>query len=394
MLHIIHAEETSSPSQTYAHRLWRENPSITPTWWREMLGHTVSKIALDWRTSASSPSLLEQGINVVLTTPATYAQAAKHLSHTNLPAAMLHLCLSPQPVPQPGTLTLWHPPLELTDAEALAALTELERASTTYGLYDPLLSSPSTRRPLHRWLEIAAQAAEAAHGRRKRPALHLLMLDLDLINLSPITVTNTLHKNEPVSALELASRLGLAVIAPPPTPAETSPPAAAALRALTAMAEAEKSLQQHLGGWPAMENRPLFSVLAHLAQGLAPWPTVAHWLIWQSHVWPLMENFLTLNPAAASQNLLAAARNLMPHGPALADFSARQAQANRLAQLSGQLPAGWNPLSPAWRQNLLLSSIPGLAVLAVTPPDTLQDIQKIEDFPDASILFVPPSQSS
>lgn len=392
MLHILHAEDAPSPTQAYAHRCWQENPHIAPSWWREMHGHTVSKIAHDARLAPPS-SPLPQGLNLFLTSPATHPATQTLLAQTETPAAYLTSLCTPTPAATPAQFIIWEVPATLTDAEALATLTALEKSAATgpleaYGLSDPDLAAPDTPRPLHRWLELATEAASAVHGRRKRPALRLLHLNFDLLNLSALTSANTHHKNQPVSPLELASRLGLAVIATPlALPEEETPPSPEALATLTAFAQAEAALHQTLGGWPAVEGAPLFSVLARLSAQQPPWPTPHHWLHWQRHLWPLMESFLATHPSSAAEILRHSAQNLFPHGLSLAQFAARKPLSTLLSQLNRHLSPEAAALPAQTRQSFLLSSIPGLAALAVSPVRNLQLLQKMGDFPDVGILF-------
>lgn len=388
MLHIIGPEEELSPTRAYACQAWKENPHIVPSWWREMLGHTVSKIALDAREHPPRQNLPGQGVNLVLTTPATHAEVAEILRQTGNPQACVSICFTPQPLAAPETtFVLWEAPPETTDAEALATLTGLEKTGQPYGLFDPSLTHPATGRPLHRWLELAAEAAMAAHGRRKRPGLRLLAVEIDLLNLAAITVTNTRHKEETVSALELAARLNLAVIGLPLTTPVKAPPPPEALQALMELAAAEQTLHQTLGGWPVVEDKPLFSVLAQMTQGVPPWPTPHHWKHWERHLWPLMERFLAAQASPQAGDLRQRGQNMGAWGHLLANFAARKALESRLASLAEHVPTSLAEMSAQTRQTVILSTIPGLAALACPPNASIQDIQKERDFPDLGILF-------
>ncbi|MBI1308488.1 MAG: hypothetical protein GC129_01335 [Proteobacteria bacterium] len=400
MLTIQPAPE-SSPPQAYAHACWVANPSISPSWWREALGHTFGKLALNWRVAVSTPQALTQGCNLILTSPATHAAAHAAIAASGVPAQAFAtaLCVEklPPTLPQPApTFVVWQPAAPPTAAQALATFTRLEQAVGSgaleaYGLYDADFTQPNPPCPLHQWLELAAQAAATVHGRRKRPALGLVLATVDLLTPQALTQPNTLHKQEPVSPLELASRLGLAtVVVDAALPGDSSPPPAA-LQALTAFATAEQNLAAALGGWPAWQGQPLFSALAALTQGLAPWPTPAHWRHWCRHLLPLMEAQLaTLPPQPSFAGYHRAAAALRQWGPSLAAAAAQPLQRAALARIAPQLPAAWHTLPPPALACALISSLPGVTALAVPAVTSLQDIQKLGDFPDPAILFTSP----
>lgn len=393
MLNIIHAEDAVTPTQAYAHAAWHENPQISPAYWREFLGNTVSKIALDWRQHVSQTNLLIQGVNFILTSPTTYALACTAINKTSQPEAFVTAHVTPQ-ISEilPATYLVWQIPLSIPEPEILTSLTQLEQAVKAgvleaYGIHDPLLAHANTPRPLHQWLEWAAIAAEKTHGRRKRAALRVLMIETDLLNLAPFTLANTKHREESVSPLELAARLGLATIAIAPAfPTEDSP-TAQALQALTNLAQAEHTLNLALEGWPSLHNQPLFSVLAALNQGVPPWPTPHHWQHWQTHLWPLMESYLQAHPSPQATALLNAVSLFIPYGPVLANAAAQPAIMAEISRISANLPPSWHENSPQILQSALLSSLPGLTTLALDGLNNIQAIQKLGDFSDPGILF-------
>lgn len=406
MLKILHAAEDPTPGQTYAHACWRANPRIAASWWRESQGHTVGKIGLDWRSAVTNPQLLTQGANLVLATPATLAATQAALAQTNVaeaaclwletanPATSLNQTLPPQ------TILIWKVPADTPQPTRHSTLVALEEASRQgqiagYGLNDPDLATPHTPLPLHIWLEEAAQAAEQAHGRKKRPALRSLLAGLDLLDFNWLTIANTQHHGQPVSPLELAARLGLMVVATPgawPQEENTAPPAEA-LQALTRAAQAEAELAQTLGGWPQREGRPLFSLLGALGQGQAPWPNPAEWVRWQRHQLPFLAGFwqapATANPALCGPvgAYLQALAGLEPHGAALANHAAQTHLMQVFSHISSQLPAPYRRESLSTQAASLLGSTPGLTVLALPQPGNLQAVQVLEDFPDLAFLF-------
>lgn len=411
MLKILHTAEELPPAQAYAHACWRANPRIAASWWRESQGHTVGKLGLDWRTQVAQPELLTRGANLVLASPATWGATQAALAQMGVAeAACLWLetqdpatCLN-QALP-PSTVLIWQVPANTTQAARSATLTALEEATRRgriagYGLNDPGLATLHTTLPLHIWLEEAAQAAEVAHGRKKRPALRYLLAELDMLNFSWITTANTQHHGQPVSPLELAARLGFMVVATPGAwpQEEDAPPPAEALQALTHAAQAEAALAQALGGWPQLEGQPLFSLLAALGQGLPPWPAPAGWTSWQRHQLPFLASFWQAqtgaNPALATPvgAYLNALEGLQPWGQTLANHAAQAQLKAVFAHISGRLPAPYRAQPLPVQAAALLGSTPGLAALALPHIGNLQAVQVLEDFADLAFLFTKPSK--
>jgi hypothetical protein len=380
VLTIIDANATPSPSRAYAEAAWRANPSISPSWWRENLGYTHSKLAYDGRAVRLAPRALEQGVNLVLATPATMPQGAPDGVVTLLQSAELHAPAEVLLLPTAG----------FDDDALLAALVVLERrvANGTlqaYGVADEGLASPRPPRPLHQLLALATQAAEQAWGRKKRPSLRVVLAPLDVLDWQLLLTPNTRHKDEAVSALELAARLGLWVlVAPRVQPTATA--SAAALAALTTLAEAEARLHQQLRGqWPHVAGQPLFSALKLLQAGHAPWPTPAMASVWRTEVWPQLRQQWALWPEASP--LLAQWQVTLPWVAELAAAAAAPLAAQAIAQW--QLPAPWAALSATLQQLAVLASVPGVGAVLTPPTADIGPLLSLPDYPDVGALLAP-----
>lgn len=403
MLTISHTEDTH-PAKAFADACWAQNPALTPDHWRELDGITVGRVALDWREDVGSPAAVAQGFNLILTSVRTHAQAAALLAQTlSNPAAAVTACVLEDPAAQLPTLSpaptfaIWQPPYAVAGFDETAArqLLALENAAKSgliqaYGVADIALAAPQTSRPLHRWLQHAAQAAEAAWGRRKRPALRLLAAPFDLLTPGLLTHATSLHHESPVTTLEHAARLSLGVIALPQA-APGAQPSAAAVSALTAAAEAEQQLLAALRNqWPQVENHPLFSLLLPLSEGLPPWSTPAEAVAWCTLLPELSAQWSSLPlPAAAGRVLAAylpALSALPPHAPALAGAAAQSHLRAVFSHISPKLPPAWQSLNPAALNLALLASFPAVTAVssAAEPPASLLTLPTL---PDAAILF-------
>ena len=399
MLHIEHDTDPRPATKQYADGLWAANPRLSPDWWRELQGHTVGKLALDWRTTCHQPDYLNQGCNLVLVSPATAAQAAQHIQAAATPAAIVTIIQGDDLTvlaQSAATFALWQQPANLAEHQRHSGLQQLEDAVRqghiqAYGV----VLGPACTHPLHLWLNAAAEAAQTVYGRRKRPALRLLGAQQDLLHLDLFTHPSTLHHAEAVSALELASRLGLSTLLLPLSLPQVPPatPPAAALQALTAAAQAEASLNQALGGWPQTQGQPLFSLLAALGQGQPPWPTPWVWQAWQAHVWPtLLQQWQALalaGPAdTARSSYITALENLLPHAAALAEAAAQPLQSQMLASLTPRLPMLWQTQPPQAQALAILSGLAGADCIAVARPFALESFRLQPGLPDAAALLL------
>lgn len=393
MLHIHHTEDPDgadprSPSKLYADTCWATNPRLSPDWWREALGHTVGKLALDWRTHITQPEHLLTGCNLVLASDTTWPAVAAALNRTPAADAYVTILITPDPhrLPPPHPrLLVWNAP-DTTPEHRLTTLIHLEN-KVKNGDIEAYGIVPGNH-PLHLWLEEAAESAQTVYQRRKRPALRLLVAPFDLLDLTLLTHENTTHKSEPVSTLELAARLGLAVIALAPSlPQEAEIPES--IQVLTSAAEAENTLNHTLGGWPQIHGQPLFSLLAHLAHGQTPWPTPHHWHNWLTHVWPTLQtHWHSLPPSPAITTYLAALTNLLPHGSVLALASAQPHLYKVLEDLHPRFPAPYQSQSPLTQALALLSSIPGLTAVAPGVPFNPNPLQQFPNLPDVGALLL------
>ncbi len=389
MLQIHHAEDGPTPAKAYADACWQAEPRLSPCWWREALGHTVGRIGLDWRTQVHQAAHLASGSNLILTSPATHAQALSVIAATlPNPAAAVTCLVTPSLPSQPqATFVLWQPSVGADDA--IPHLTQLESlvksgAIEAYGLSLATLPQPS----LGAWLQAATTAAEAAWGRKKRPALRVLQVPLCLTNLSALTETTETHKSEPVSLLELAARLGLMVIASPQVWPDDNQPPLAALQALTAAAQQEHNLNQTLGGWPHADDQPLFNILAHLSQGRAPWPTPAHWHNWLVHVYPQLMQVWQGQYAAQAQAYVNALQALLPYGEVLARGAAQPVWQQVFAVVQSRLTQPWSNLQPAEAALAMLTSIPSVTCVAVAAPCHAAALRTVADIPDIGAVLL------
>lgn len=382
-------DDPRGPSKRYADALWQSHPRISPDWWHEALGHTVGKLALDWRTHIGSPQALAEGCNLVVASPATWTQTCAHLQGQSLPEAFTTVLMVPDatlPHTTPA-FAVWSPAI-LPDAAARQQVLEgLEQAVQqgrleAYGVHLPAGGSL----PLHQWLEEAATAAATVWTRKKRPALRWVVVEQDLLNLSHVIHASTRHRDEAVSTLELASRLGLAVLVLPLVVPAAAEPSQAALEALVQVAQTESALNEALGGWPHAGDQPLFSVLASLGQGYTPWPTPYVWHAWRVQVWPHVQ--ATWQTLAAEREdarmaaYLAALEALLPHGENLSTAAAQPVLAQVVGSLTPHLPGVWQAADPATQSLAVLTSLPAVTAVAVPqmpPVALLRDVPALPD---------------
>ncbi len=373
-------DQTATPhlaSRDFAEAAWRSNPKLAPNWWRENLGETHSKFACDTRIGA--PESLSAALNLAVVS-----------AEQPMPPGVLQLVVTTNPAMPATNIVL---PTEGLDEPALAqAFQQLEArvahgSLKRYGIWADDLASPAPHFSLQRLLELAASAAEVAWGRKKRPALQIIMAPLDVLNWGLLLTANTQHKGQAVSSLEQASRLGLMVLAVPqawPAAEATQQPPAAALQALAHVAQAEVALHQQLRGqWPHLAEQPVFSVMKILNEGLPPFPHASALLGWHQHSWPLLQQALQGLPQA--ENLLQAWQQLIPHLPALAAAAAAPLALQALEMM--QLPAPWQGLPAHLQQLAVLASVPGISAVLVPPTTDLAALHNLPDFPDLGALL-------
>ncbi|RYG60633.1 MAG: hypothetical protein EON60_06505 [Alphaproteobacteria bacterium] len=390
MLQIHHAAEGPTPSKAYADACWQANPRISPDWWREAQGYTVGRIAHDWRSRVPAAPNLTIGSNLILAALATLQQALQARVALATPQAAPIVLVTPDVhAPAEGASVILFNPQHVPPADAHASLVHLEQQARSgtidiYGLSFDTLPQPS----LNAWLDAAALAAEEVWGRKKRPALRMLHLPLCLTNLAALTVQQEVHKAEPVSVMELAARLGFAVIATPQVLPGNADPSSAALATLTAAAHAEHALNQTLGGWPQAEGQQLFSLLAHLAAGLAPWPTPQHWYNWQAQVLPhLVQVWQALYPTESAA-YLQALQALRPFGESLAAAAAQPILDQVLEVLTPRLNQPWQGFAPTERMLAILASIPAVTTVAVPGACDINTLQAVADIPDIGAVLL------
>lgn len=391
---VIITDDPRAPSKQYADSLWQAHPRISPDWWREALGHTVGKLALDARQPAAvltSEHALAEGCNLVVASSATWPLGCKGVASQPQPDAFTTLLyvediVLPQKAPH---FVIWSPH-DLPDATARQhALAALENAVQqgrieAYGIH---LGAGGSL-PLHQWLEEAATAAQTVWSRKKRPALRWVVVEQDLLNLSHVIHPATLHRDEAVSTLELASRLGLAVLLLPQVLPASAEPSRAALEALVHVAQTESDLNETLGGWPHAEGRPLFSVLASLGQGYTPWPTPYVWQAWRAQVWPHVQaTWQALADARQDARMtayLAALEKLLPYGENLSVAAAQPVLAHVVAGLRSHMPPHWQGQPDIQLVLGVLASLPAVTAVAVADMPPLALLRDAAGLPDVA----------
>ena len=152
-----------------------------------------------------------------------------------------------------------------------------------YGLSSNTLVIPSEDQLFTDLAEVFAAAQRAAkkvHGEGKRPKLRVIQFPLNLLEMSALHLKNTTYKlpngeEEPVSTLELASRMKLTVLTNRPLNAFPYHSPATRLAgkghaktsdekikdALRELTDIERRLKGMLGGWPEFDGKPIFSFL-------------------------------------------------------------------------------------------------------------------------------------
>jgi hypothetical protein len=381
----------ASPTKAHIDACWAARPRLNPQAFRETLGFTAGKLWLDLRAALPGGGTLltawRHGLNGWLLSPAT-------LTQLTLPAALaretLVLAFESADAAAPAQ------PVEIfftaQPRPDFTALEHLARAGLTlyYGL------ATAAPPPLSLYSEQAEAAAARVWGRRKRPGLRALLAPLNPADTALLHHPTSTHQGEAVSAAEYAARLGWLLLAdrtntlttpdglipllPQPDPAALPP----ALRALAQAAAAEQALHHALQGWPAVDGRPLFSLLAPLGRGRPPFASPAAAAAWAGHLLPdLHTRWQTLaTPATAPQvqGYLAALAVLAPHASLLGQMGA----ATTTDRLCAALPPSLQPpaaVLPAPHFSHLAASLPGLAGVMV-PPQNLNDYLKLMEMPD------------
>lgn len=395
MLHIHHDDDAQHPSKAYADACWAANLSLSPDWWREALGYTVGKLALDWRTAISQPEHLATGSNLILVSVATWPEVSALLAATPSPHAYMVVLITSTLDALPANLpafVIWQPtsPTPENRQQALVQLEDLAKTGQieAYGISMP---DPVTH-PLHLWLEDAAIAANTVWARRKRPALRLIHGNLDLLDLSLLTEPATLHKTETVSTLELAARLSLTLLITASALPLEAAPTTEALDHLTQIATIEHEINQRLNGWPSINGQPLFSVLSHLAQGLTPWPNLVIWQSWQAHVWPQLQTqwgeLSKQGNTLLIKEYLQILQAFLPYGPSLAAAASAPLAAEIIQKLAPHFPSIWKDTGPATQTYALLTSIPAVTAICLANPFNPQPLHQRPNLADVGAILL------
>ena len=381
MLKIIEAQPSSNPSRAWVEAAWRENPAISPSWWRENLGFTHSKFMCDARDAADI--MLPEGLNVVL----TRGQAL------SLPEGIVQVAVvSAATQPCAADVVLWQPSVAADDATCIEAFTALEQRVrkgelVAYGLDEPLLGHIGQLRPLHAWLALAEQAAEAVWGRKKRPALRVLYTRVDALATAPLLWPSSLLKGQTVPLLEHAVHLGLWVLALPCSGQGGEAPHHA-LAALAQVAEAEVALHAELQGqWPHVAGQPVFMVLPTLQQGQAPWRHPVHAVQWQRSAWPALQNAMKNLEGEAAQIWRENWQVLHPLVPDLANSAAAQALPWLMRARQQHLPQPFWGLEMDAQHLMLCAAMPGVGGVVVAEAVDTRPMLGVADCPDIGGFF-------
>lgn len=381
MLKIIAADEGTTPSRAWVEAAWRAAPNIHPTWWREHLGITHSKLICDVRGGLADD--LPHGVNVLLTEG----------QHTNVSEGVIKLAVVQDAHAKAyADVVLWQPPEGADDAMRLAACIALEvrvmrGESVAYGVSDAWLGSPMQTCSLSDWLAIAAQAAEQVWGRKKRPALRAFVLNFDVLNTAPLFYPSSTHKGQQVPLLEQAVQMGLWVLAEPVRlPDDTAQ--TQALQALSTLAEAEAELHKALHGqWPHMQGKPVFAVLPYLQQSSTPWYHPLDAAVWRQHIWPQMDAMFTMQNDAHYAAWHRAWHALLPYLNTIAAIAAHRAIESVMENQAQVLSAEFAS-HPLMHQHIALcASVPGVGGVVV--PETLNTkaLCALPDMPDIWPFF-------
>jgi hypothetical protein len=381
-LHHTEADAT----QAYAQACWQNDPLISPTYWREGVLGTVGKVWVTGEQARALPELLLHGVNGVV--------SGVNDALDVLPDGVVQvLRLTVAEVRAGRTLPpaqAWVLGVDKAEDEAalLAAMEVCEQAVKdgvvqAWGVASAALGQAAPVWPLTRLLALGSVAAERVWGRRKRSGLRVVLAPLGLADVGLLTNANCAHANHTdkqgmVSALELAARLGLLVIAEPVGLPDFAP----AVQGMTALAEAELALHRALQGWPMTNEGPVWSAMGPLQAGLAPWPTVQSWRIWRDTVHPallaLWDEVVVPDAAAPERASYVAGLREIPAWGHLA------ALMGALRDFPGFLGEQWGTANPWVQQVGVLSSIPGVSgvlMADVTMPD-LTAWQRLGDWPD------------
>ena len=217
----------------YADSCWQEQPTISPDAWRLWEGLTVNKAAFfvtRQHTLQDLAGAYEVGMNWWCIAPGAEAIVADFFSkqeaivRQQIVVTLLWAWQPEEAMPaldgSDAVLLVW--PEEGGDVVSLAdAFTELESAVQTgalvaYGFACEALGGMSLQSTDFSFSDvyiIAQQAAEKVWQRKKRPALRLLGVPLNVLELQAIYAPYMEHKGVAVSVLEWAVHMNIGVLA-------------------------------------------------------------------------------------------------------------------------------------------------------------------------------------
>lgn len=263
-----------SPTQRYAEARWRERPAISPSSWRVSQGWTLGKVVHDARVDVRGvEAALREGCNGILVSGATAGEVLKLAE--GWPGGREELVVIAEGLVEGADVALLH----VWD-QAILERCEAWVKDGKLALYGVVADAATD---LDAVVRMAAEAAAVVWGRRKRPMLRAVSMQLDAGDLACALAPATHHKEEHVSVLEYAARMDFLVVA---EGAVADADEAAVIRAVEDSVSAEQELYARLGGWPERGGVTYFSIWRMLLAGVAPFPTVGAARRWRQEVLP------------------------------------------------------------------------------------------------------------
>lgn len=362
MVQVAFMDEGSEPTAAYAAARWRENPRISPSSWRVAQGVTLGKVVCDGRAGwAGWNEAFAVGCNGLLVRAEDVARVAARQD-----GMVVIVEAAAGEVVAGADVVLWRVQegveIDFAPLEAAVRAGEIR----FYGV------AMAADGDLGAWLAQADDAAARVWGRRKRSQLRAVMVQVNVTDGRAWQVAESRHKDEKVSVLELAARLGLLVV----VEAATRWPTAlgvvdvglavgrvtdSVMAPLVLVAEAEQALRQHMV-WPEVDGTPLFGVVPLLAAGVPPWPTRAAWRGWMREVWPQVA--AVWEGEARASSYMAAWRGLLETGEDLAAVAEARTAEALLDAVRARVPAVWRDVMAqalAWG---MASGLPGVTAVA------------------------------
>jgi hypothetical protein len=378
MVLVNFSEQNMHPTQAFADLAWRANPKLSPSAYRNVLGLTVSKVAVDCsKPAADIAADIQAGLNMLVLQPADAPRVAKALKLWGGDRAGLVLGLAMDVWDEPvfhktikdfdGLETVWLPKLNLAAAMVLEQAIK-EGQLLTYGVRGTA--------HLPTALSLAEDAAKQVWGRVKRSGLRALMVPIGIGNMDAVLEPCITHKTEQVSAVEYAARMGWLVVANHvryvffsqqtlDAAAKPIKPARQAMALMHRLAEAEQAAQKK---WPHRGGSPVFAITPFLLEGELPWPHLPAANLWRTQIWPQLQKDLAVHP-----DVLQAWQKLLPYIDTIAAVQAAKDTADLQISLCVNIK-GWSDASALSILAGMVGSVPGVASVwetALSTPEAL-----------------------